>query len=286
MAVAGVGFLSQVTNRIRKYCDDRGMSVKFSDAELLTYVQKACGTVFGDLNRADKFKPKARVPITFVESVQYYELPGNFGTFLALERLDPTTGEVLGEIIPRSPLHPRGPMIEFEENFLRTEPKWGYTEGPLYLKYVPRGDVTAFEAVGTAWSPAGVTVNTVVAGTVDRSRNAYVGYTLHTLTGAPWEKRNVVTYGAATQEFAVEPALTIVTGNFEVVPSGAYQFMELIALRTAWFLAAITVDTPRRNSIMAEYTDTMRGYRLDRNNGEQRRGGKFERKTRGRLRTR
>jgi hypothetical protein len=69
---------------------------------------------------------------------------------------------------------------------------------------------------------------------------------------------------------------------FEVVPQQAYRYQDLIALKASRFIASITGDRKRVETLQVEYRDSIRALRLREAQKEARIGQRFHRTTRGR----
>ncbi len=293
MAVAGQGFLSLVSEKVREFSDEPGASSKFSDARILDMMRRAWADVLDDINRVSSGKIRARIDIAIVADQREYALPPNIGQFLEFKKLS-DEGYLEWEVLPNHPLSPWGPQFNIEGPMLYLDPKWrqGYT---MQIDYVPTAEVPIFEATAPA---GGVTTSTikppasVTAGTVDLRPSAYLGYVVRILsdTNGAQQERVVSSQDSTTP---IQPILTVkpdwspaLTDDaatiFEVVPQQAYRYQDLIALKASRFIASITGDRKRVETLQVEYRDSIRALRLREAQKEARIGQRFHRTTRGR----
>lgn len=295
MAVAGIGFLSIVSEKCREFSDEPGASSKFSDARILDMIRRAWADVLDDINRVSSAKIRARIDIAVVADQREYALPPNIGQFLEFKKLS-DDGYLEWEVLPNHPLSPWGPQFNIEGPMLYLDPKWrqGYT---MRIDYVPTAEVPIFESLAdvgditaSVIQPSVTTSNTV--GTIDLRANAYLGYVVRILSDTlGFQQERVV----SSQDSAA-PARPILTVKpdwsptpsddgatiFEVVPQQAYRYQDLIALKAARFIASITGDRKRVETLQVEYRDSIRALRLREAQKEARIGQRFHRTTRGR----
>jgi hypothetical protein len=295
MAVSGVGFLATVSGKAREFIDEPGTSSKFSDARILDMMRRALADVTRDVDRSSVTKIRARASFAVVADQREYVLPP-YSKFLELKKLN-DSGELEWEIIPKNSLAPTGPGFTIEGPMLRFDPNWGagYT---LELVYIPARTTTIFEATAPASGVGASTItvpSSATEGTVNLYANAYLGWVVRILsdptTGAVQDRvvysQDDTTPGQPvfTVKPAWSPALTDDnTVVFEVVPDNAYEYEDLVALKVARFIAAITGDRDRLELIQIEYRDAMRALRLQAANAEQRVGPHMTRVTRFRSR--
>ncbi len=292
MAVAGQGFLSVVSEKIREYIDEPGTSTKFSDARILDMMRRAFADIIDDVNRASLEKIRARVDVTVVADRREYALPPYMGQFLEFKKLS-DDGDIEWEEIARHPLSPWGPGFTIEGPLLRLDPVWktGYT---MRIDYVPTGAAKIFET-GTAQATT-VTASTIKpgsavdAGAVDKHKNAYLGYIVRVLSdGTGTDQERVVSSEDRTTQaqpiFTVKPDFDPTptsTVLFEMLPAYAYRFEDLVALRVARFIAGVTGDRDRWEALNLEYQDSLAKLKLRKSQAEGRRGHKLTRVVRGR----
>ena len=293
MTVAGQGFLAIVSEKVREFSDEPGASSKFSDARILDMMRRAWADVLDDINRVSSGKIRARIDIAILESQREYALPPNIGQFLEFKKLD-SEGFLEWEILPNHPLSPWGPQFNIEGPMLYLDPKWrtGYT---MRIDYVPTAEVPIFEATAASGGIAAGTIQppaTVTAGTVDLRPSAYLGYVVRILsdTNGAQQERVVSSQTSAVPARPIltvkpvwSPALTDDAATiFEVVPQQAYRYQDLIALKASRFIASITGDRKRVETLQVEYRDSIRALRLREAQKEARIGQRFHRTTRGR----
>ncbi len=293
MAVAGQGFLSIVSEKIREFSDEPGASSKFSDDRILDMMRRAWSDVLDDVNRVSSAKIRARIDITIVADQREYSLPPNIGQFLEFKKLD-SEGYLEWEVLPNHPLAPSGPQFNIEGPMLYLDPKWakGYT---MRIDYVPTAEVPIFEATAESGDVAAGTIQppaSVTAGAVDLRPSAYLGYVIRILsdTAGAQQERVISSQDSSTPARPIltvkpdwSPALTDDAATiFEVVPQQAYRYQDLIALKASRFIASITGDRKRVETLQVEYRDSIRALRLREAQKEARIGQRFHRTTRGR----
>ncbi len=296
MAVAGQGFLSVVSEKIREFADEPGTSSKFSDARILDMMRRAFADIIDDVNRASLEKIRARVDVTVVADRREYALPPYMGQFLEFKKLS-DDGDIEWEEIARHPLSPWGPGFTIEGPLLRLDPVWrtGYT---MRIDYVPTGEATIFEAtaeavggVAGAGSATATMPTSITAGTIDPHQNAYLGYVLRVLSEDGGSNQERIITGEDRSGTYTEPIFTLKPGwspaptgtiIIEVVPAYAYRFEDLVALRVARFIAGVTGDRDRWEALNLEYQDSLAKLKLRKSQAEGRRGHKFTRVVRGR----
>jgi hypothetical protein len=131
----------------------------------------------------------------------------------------------------------------------------------------------------------------IVAGTLDAHQDAYLGYVLRILSedGGSQQERVIFSedrsVAHSTPIFTLKPGWNpLPTGTviFEIVPAYAYRFEDLVALRVARFIAGVTGDKDRWESLNLEYHDSLSKLKLRKATTEGRRGHKFTRVVRGR----
>ena len=300
MPVAGIGFLSKVEAKIREFADEPGTSAKFSDTRILDMMRRAFSDIIDDVNRVSLEKIRGRVDIVVVADQREYALPPYMGQFLEFKKLD-DDGHIEWEATARHPLSPWGPGFTIEGPLLRLDPVWktGHT---MRIDFIPTGEAPIYEATAdnstlstvTSPTPSG----TAIAGTVDGHENAYVGYVLRILapggvggvgSGAPrsLQERIIASQDdtGTTPVFTVKPDFSPLPGDqpvFEVVPAYSYRFEDLVALRVARFIAGVTGDKDRWESLNLEYHDSLQKVKLRKATAEGRKGHKMTRRIRGR----
>lgn len=290
MAVAGVGFLSSVTNKVREYTDEMGAATsKFTDARLLTLVRRAYSDIIDEINRVSKGAIRARIDISVVSDQREYLLPPGIGRFLEFKKLD-TDGNFLWEIEPRHPLAPFGPGFTIEGPMLRLDPVWKTGE-TMRVEYQPTAEATIFEATASAATANTIsTPASVTAGSVDTRTNAYLGWVLRILSdsGGGGNQDRVISSEdrttASRPVFTVLPDFSPTPGGssvFEVVPAHAYRFEDLIALKVSRFVASV-ISSKKAQGLQAEYADAMRSAKLAASKTESRHGIRWGYPVRGR----
>lgn len=295
MAVAGVGFLSSTVSLIRSWIDEPDVD-RFTDAAMLANILRAYADVLEDVNRVSTDVVRSRVDIAVVANQREYVLPPTVGRIVEFARVD-TYGNIIEEAVPRGYLSGYGPNWTIEGPILRFDPVWQVGQ-TLRLTHIPNGEVAAFEGTVAAGGGANGAItastltppSTLTAGTLDRRANAYVGYVLRVLSenGGTAQDRVVTAQDSTTPsqpvftvkpDFSPTPTVSVV---FELVPSHAYRFQHLVALKVARLIAGVIGDRLRYQTLAAEYTDAMRHLMLSKAQAEGRVGQRMHRHVRGR----
>ena len=291
MALSGVGFLKQTSDKIREYMDDSTGAVRFTDAQITDTMHLKFQEVMEDVNRVSTAKVRARMTIAIVGEQREYELPPGIGTFLEFKKLD-TNGNPEWEIIADHPLSPQGPGFTIEGGvLLRLDPFWG-TNHTMTIVYTPNAECTMFEASATVHSTSTLTVpSSVTEGAVDVRPNSYLGYVLQiidSVTGLSQQDRIISDQDNTTPGqpvFTVKPDFNPAldgTEVFQVLPQYAFRYQDMLALKVARFYSAIRKNEDSWKFLGFEYQSAQRSLRLQQANMEGRVGHRFHRSIRGR----
>lgn len=291
MALSGVGFLKQTSDKVREYMDDSTAAVRFTDAQVTDTMHLKFQEVMEEINRVSLGKIRARLEITIAIDQREYVLPPGIGTFLEFKKLD-TNGNPEWEMIADHPLSPQGPGFTIEGGILlRLDPQWS-TGHTMTIVYTPNAECTMFEVSSTAFTASTVTVPaSVTVGAVDFRPNGYLGYVIQiidSVTGLSQQDRIISDQDNTTPG---QPVLTVKpdfapalsgTEVFQVLPQYAARYQDMLALKVAGFYSSIRKNRESVEFLGFEYQKAQRALRLQQANIEGRRGHRFHRSIRGR----
>lgn len=294
----GTGFLGDVVQRVRRYCDEPGLDSAFSDSQIIQMVQDAWIEVFRDVNQVADWKQWVSFVIELESGITEYRLPPVFDQILMLESVVSGSGgqgqvlwDFTGEYVPRHPLNYGGAGWSIEGNVLRVDPSFTVSGGHLRITYRPSGEVYCHEAVA-----AGVTADSVKfpasvsVGQLDTRHNAYAGYVIRLLSGSYGDQefyqqeRMIRSYDESSRNAKVYPAFDPVPLSdglvYEVIPQSADQFRKVLALKVARMIAHMRANPSRGTLLNLEYQDAKRSLLAHFANMNQRTGKLMHRGTR------
>jgi hypothetical protein len=287
-----MGFLSDVTTRVRLYTDEPSTNAKYSDANILSFLRTVWRQIMQDVNRNSQAPIVVRHDVSISNDDNVHELPPTVGSILRLAKYDTTTGTVDWEVIPKSRWNPAGPGFTVEGNIIRFEPDWDWGSHTLRLEYIPNGDVSFHD--GTAGTITNSTTNnncTIVlassptTGSLDTRPNAYAGQILRILSATTndYEQQRIITaYDVTTRTATVQPAFSTSlvpsgTVTYEVAPFLGTEFgVDLVSLAVARYILGIEGDSGRLKTMSMLYTNLMREIRLGQSSIEMIVGNHFE----------
>jgi hypothetical protein len=215
---------------------------------------------------------------------QDYLIPGNFGTFLQLGRLDADTGRVYEVALPRHRLNPIYTGFIFQGNYIRFEPPWPVDE-TLTLQYIPNGHCPIhFGTIDTSLSGSSSTQLFLdpdpSEGYFDRTPNAYLGTVIRLLssdevdapegyTTFPIQERVITGYDPETAKITVSPAFDLDFAGeplgdvtYEIVPYlAADGFAEAIAWNVASAINEVEGRSGPADRCLRRYQMQMRSLR-------------------------
>lgn len=171
------GQIQRAITTVRQFVDQSRVNAKYSDADILGFMNQAWAEVIGDLYSNSVCPPLVKHSVTLVQDQYWYDLPSSIGEIRQIMRKD-TNGNYLWEIEPKAFFSPEGPGISFEGNQrFWTDPWHGGSSGSIELLYIPNGDVTLFLGTATFPNTTASTVKPTVTtlGSLDRRPNAYAG---------------------------------------------------------------------------------------------------------------
>jgi hypothetical protein len=273
-SLSGTGFLSECVSLVRKAVDEPSLGPKYTDADIVEYIQVAFDDVVSDVNVNSDHPVLVRYTLPLVVGTQDYLLPANCGEIWRVAKINATTGRPDWETYPSTEHSASGAGFSLEGNKLRLLSKWTLAD-TVEVLYVPTGEPSIHK--GTASDTAGplpaATIKfaaTVTDGTRDTRANAYAGYMVRILSDSNGrvQDRIVSAYDSATRIATVsppwDPALdnTTVAVVYEVVPQYTRLIKHVVILKTALTILSNEGNTTRIRTITDELRVKMRAMRM------------------------
>lgn len=237
-SLSGSGFLSDVVSLVRKATDEPSQSPKYTDGDIVEYLQVGMDTVITDIAVNTDHPIVVRYNVTLVDGTQYYILPPNVAELIRIAKINTTSGLPEYEVWPGSHFNPGGHGWKLEGNVLRLLRDWDSTD-TLELMYYPNAEAAMHKATASAIDSTTVTFPTSVTdGTLGKRPNEYVGMLIRILSSTQnyVEERMITAYDLTTRIATVAKAWdTTPTGTviYEVVPIFSRLIKHVVALRTA-----------------------------------------------------
>jgi len=276
------GFLTRSMSRIRMLTDEPTTSVKYSDANLIDFIQSAWSDILSDLCAVSGNPIIVRHDIAFSSTDRTYVLPPTNGTILRLAKVNSDTGAIEWSVTPRSRFNPAGPGFTIEANVLRLSTAWVGTSETLRLDYIPTGSAELHEgSLDTAptdivnATPSVVLAATPTTGSLDTRPNAYAGQVFRILTSTGGatpnnfvQDRVITAYDVTTRiatlsapyETGLVPAGTTIT--YEIAPMFYHADDFAVAYKVAASLLSVEGTASRAARIEREFAKKMRELRL------------------------
>ena len=237
-SLSGSGFLSDVVSLVRKATDEPNQSPKYTDGDIVEYLQAGMDAVMPDIAVNTDHPIVVRYEITLVDGTQYYVLPPNVAELIRVAKINSSTGLPEYEVWPGSHMNQGGSGWKLEGNVLRLLRDWDSTD-TLELMYYPNSEPAMHKGTSEATAAASVTLMAVPTdGTLGTRPNEYVGMLLRILSSDQkvQEERLITAYNVTTRvatlakDFDTTPTGTVV---YEVVPIFSRTIKHVVALRTA-----------------------------------------------------
>lgn len=271
-AMSGAGFLSDCVTLIRKMTDEPSVNPKYTNGEIVDFLQAAFATVVTDLNVNTDHPVVVRYEITLESGKQNYTLPPNVGEVWRVAKLNTTSGLPEYEMWPDNHFSSGQSGIVIEGNTLRLLRDWKSTD-TLEILFVPLGEPLMHYGTAAAVTASTITLAAIPTdGTLDTRENAYAGYLVRILTStgpAGHEKavreRLITAYNSVTRVATLaEDWTTLPTGTitYEVVPQYSLVLKHLVCLSAAMDILAIEASTKRLQALHTRFVAKQRAMRL------------------------
>ncbi len=237
-SLSGSGFLSDIVSLVRKATDEPSQSPKYTDGDIVEYVQAGMDAVITDIQSNTDHPIIVRYSITLVAGTQFYILPPNVAELIRIAKINTNSDLAEYEVWPGSHMNPGGHGWKLEGNVLRLLRDWDSSD-VLELMYHPNSEPAMHK--GTAEDIGATTVTlmeTPTDGTLGKRPNEYVGMLLRILSSDQnyVEERMITDYDLTTRIATVAKAWdTTPTGTvvYEVVPIYSRLIKHVVALRTS-----------------------------------------------------
>jgi hypothetical protein len=291
-AAADSSFLTRAVKWIRKWADEPSLKTKYTDSELIGFIEQQWDIILGELNRLSTSPIVARANITLSSTQQFYAMPPTCATILGISEFN-TSHEINSSLQPRGRFNPLGPGVTFEGNILRLQPSWVGDATVYQVDYLPTGDVRLHQGTaGTITQDATNHLSTVelaatpTVGSLDTRDNAYAGSVLRILgatTNNYVQERVISSYDRTTRIATVKPEFspTLATDTaviYEIAPLLFQAQDPVVAMAVVRDILAIEGDS-RLKSVSEAYNIRMRALRLNVSSLNAINGQKFENDT-------
>lgn len=266
-ALSGSGFLSEVVSLVRKAIDEPSVSPKYTDSNLVEYIQVAFDDVVQELNTNTDHPVLVRHTMSVVAGTQVYQLPPNVGQVIRVARINSVTGIPEIEVWPGSELEFSGYGFRIEGNQFRfmSIPTQSET---LQILYMPMGE--AFIHKATASSSTSTTLvfpSSVTDGTLDTRVKAYAGYMLRILSDSNSivQERIISDYDNITRTATVSVAFSPTLGGtivYEVLPHYSRLIKHVVAIKAAMIILSNERNQKALAAQERQYSQKIRALRL------------------------
>ncbi len=269
-------FLAACIARIREYTSEPSSNAKFTDAVLCKSISQAFSEVWSDLTRIRSNKIGVRFDLSIVTGTTEYILPPTLGRIVDMQELN-TSGNIVRRHSPSHHRQEAFPGFLFEGNVLRLQddPNDSYTlrliAEPSNFVWLCNGTVTTITNDTTNNDCDIVIPAAPTTGTLDQRPNSYAGCVFRLLTSSGSgagiiQDRTVKSYTPSTRTLVVLPDYDDVPttpATFEIVPQGADDLLEPVALLVARRIVGTEGDNSRYKILNTEYHASLRSARLD-----------------------
>ncbi len=272
-SLSGSGFLSDVVSLVRKATDEPSQSPKYTDSDIVEYLQAGMDAVLTDIHVNTDHPIIVRYTITLVDGTQFYILPPNVAELMRVAKVNSTSGLPEYEVWPGSHMNPGGHGWKLEGNVLRLLRDWDSTDS-LELMYIPNSEPAMHKATASAIDATTVTFpSSVTDGSLGQRPNEYVGMLLRILSSDQnyVEERMITAYNVTTRIATVAKAWdTTPTGTvvYEVVPIYSRTIKHVVALRTAIDILSNEGNSQRMATLNQNYAIKLSAMRRQLNKME------------------
>ncbi len=281
--------IGRLLEKLRNLIDEPALNAKYTDAQLMSYVQPAYEAVLQDVLANSDAPIVIRYDLVVSDATAVYILPPVVGEILRLVKINGITGLPEWELPVRSRLNPSGPGFTIEGNTVRFSPPWK-TSDTLQLEFIPTGGIEIHTGDTTTYDATSVTLSSSpTLGTLDKRENAYAGSILRALVAAsdssfPIQDRTITNYDAATRVATVNPAFSpevpaATTLTYEVVPMIGRLMEDVVTYYAATLVLSGEGDPDRVAMLEKKYAELVRAIKLRLVNIENRVGDRFEHDT-------
>ena len=269
-------FLTRAIADVREATDEPIVKAKYSDARVISQLEKSYIIVLNEKNRNDKTPAVVKQTITIASGTTKYVLPHVMGMLYGIYDLGDTGCKVFYDGRSRYNTYGQGVWLEGQMLKIQSTDMFGLGT-TLTAEWVPNGVARLHNGTCTINSDGdevtfGETPN---AGTLDTHNQAYGGSMLRILgvdgsvtTGNYMQERVISSYDnttrVATLDVALDPVPTTDDGNiyYEIAPAIHKGMDTVVALYAAYRIMSIEGNIKRANGILAAYRNELRNVRL------------------------
>jgi len=286
------GFMGTILGIARKTTDEPAVNAKYTDADILALTSDTWVQLWTDLNLTVEAPIIVRLDINVVSGTTHYSLPSVVGEIIRIAKVVADTGLLEFEMWPQSMYNPAGDGFHIEANTVVFTPTWKDSH-TLRIEYIPSGEVTFHEGLGTLDSTTtfqmdsmwtGGSPSSSFAGTFDNRDNAYAGYLLRIKSGgSSWAERVISAYDEGTGIATIsvpETGLSSAPGDnsyvYEVVPAFGKLVTHVLGLMVGRTILMREGNSKRYNLLTQEYKEKVRALRIKLRSMESRRADRFE----------
>lgn len=306
--LSGVGWLSEISEKARRWVDESALSAKFQSSDILSLAQEGIRELYTELLAHDGTIPLVRYNLAIVADQDEYVLPPQVGRVIAFAYIDSDSQRPTFYLMGSHPTDPTPVGFDIEGTILRITNRIRWFDGEtLQLLYLPNGDFkpivgqvqdasTALDADDDAIT---IAASEVLDGEVDWRVNAYAGYVFRhvpmtTATNGPSYTDAAATY--VTEDIPIassslDPANSKFTINlrrplsygpasgsmgFEVVPIYWKLFEDVLAVHIARSIVMTGESKRKYDLITQKYREKLRALRLQVSKLDQTTAGRFD----------
>lgn len=296
MSLLSGSFLTRTIDALRRYTDEPGVNVKYSDDDMIFKISEAWSELWIELNNNNHSPILVRFDLVINTTDLSYILPANMGIIWRVASYDADTQEIIWEMYPRSYYNASGFNWRIEGNTFRLSKTWSVAE-TVRIDYVPCAEIKPVEFIITPGTGDEAFTSTTFEvpsvpdkGVLDTRVNAYAGYMLRTRptgTQTPTsgdgqghtivQERLISAYDPITRictlssAFSPTFAATDNTSPFnnsahtlgvEIIPLHFVMLESILSLRAAMNIVAIEGNKDRFKLMAQEYRSKIRSIRL------------------------
>lgn len=269
-------FLSRAIVDVKESTDEPTQKAKYTDARIITHLEKAYILILNEINRNSKTPAVAKMTITLATGNNKYVLPHTFGTIYGIYRTDSSGGKVFYDSRSKYNIFGRGMWLENQTLYLQDVDTYGIgTE--ITVEYTPSGIARLCNGTCTL-NDAGTIVTlgtTPNAGNLDTHHEAYSGCVLRILgvdgtniTGNFLQERVITAYDETTRQATLDVALSPIPTTddgyiyYEIAPTISKGMDTVVALYAAYRITSGEGNNKRASGILKMYRNELRNVRL------------------------
>jgi hypothetical protein len=258
-SAGGVGFLSECVSLVRKITDEPGVVPKYTDGDIIEYVQNAMDHIVSVINTDTDHPILVRYDVDTIPSVQEYLLPVGVAQVWRVAAIDAQTSRVLWEEYPSNEFSSSFRGFSIEGNILRFN-SLNRTMGTLQILYLPNSEATMFTAdLDVDGGASTFTLpSTVIAGAVDNRDGIYNGHIVRVIAGPGAGQERSITADVAGVLSVTPPWETVPlaenlptneASTVEIVPQYSRMIKHVVCLHASLDILANEAKSTRRGEV-------------------------------------